>query len=79
MRKKFDKLEVNGKRLHTAIRYGLTQALLHATSIVHKLTMAEIIRKEYNINNDVYRPTPVFTQSGDDRYLNADKMIIKRS
>lgn len=76
---KFDKLEVNGKRLHTAIRYGLTQALLHATSIVHKLTMAEIIRKEYNINNDVYRQIPVFTQSGDDRYLNADKMIIKEA
>ena len=76
---KFDKLEVNGKRLHTAIRYGLTQAFLHATSLVHKITMAEIIRKEYNIKNDIYRPVAVFTQSGDDRYLNADKMIIKQA
>jgi methylaspartate ammonia-lyase len=41
--------------------------------------MAEVIRKEYGIAEKVYKPIPVFTQSGDDRYINADKMIIKEA
>ncbi|MFA5765983.1 MAG: methylaspartate ammonia-lyase, partial [Bacilli bacterium] len=76
---KYDHLQVNGQRLHTAIRYGITQALLKATAITNKLTMAEVIRKEYHIAEKEYLPVPVFTQSGDDRYNNADKMIIKQA
>lgn len=74
---KYDKLIVEGKRLHTAIRYGITQALLSATANAKRITMAEVIRQEYNVDGDVYSPIPVFTQSGDDRHDNADKMIIK--
>lgn len=74
---KYDKLIVEGKRLHTAIRYGLTQALLNACAQASNLTMAEVIRKEYNINEKVYKPVNIFAQTGDDRYINADKMIIK--
>ena len=76
---KYDHLQVNGQRLHTAIRYGITQALLKATAITNKLTMAEVIRKEYHISEKEYFPVAVFTQSGDDRYHNADKMIIKQA
>lgn len=76
---KYDQLVVNGKRLHTAIRYGLTQAFLNATANSLKLTMAEVIRKEYGINDKHYDAVPVFTQSGDDRYSNSDKMIIKEA
>ena len=76
---KYDRMEVNGKRLHTAIRYGITQALLNATATSNRVTMAEVIRKEYNVEGDVYEPIPVFTQSGDDRYDAADKMIIKEA
>ena len=76
---KYDRLVVNGKRLHTAIRYGLTQALLNATANSLHLTMAEVIRKEYGIKDKHYEPVPVFTQSGDDRYNNSDKMIIKEA
>lgn len=72
----FDHLHVNGKRLHTAIRYGITQAILDAVAKSKKLTMAEVIKEEYNTNIDLNR-IPIFTQSGDDRYMNADKMIIK--
>lgn len=36
-----------GNRLHTAIRYGISQALLHATALSHKHTMAEVIAREY--------------------------------
>lgn len=76
---KYDRMLINGVRLHTAVRYGITQALLNATALQHKLTKAEVIRKEYGIIETEYKSIPVFTQSGDDRYLNADKMIIKRA
>lgn len=71
-----DHMQVNGKRLHTAIRYGLTQALLDAASKAKKVTMAEVIKDEYGTEVELQR-IPIFTQSGDDRYNNADKMIIK--
>ncbi|MGL5578798.1 MAG: methylaspartate ammonia-lyase [Fusobacteriaceae bacterium] len=72
----FDSMTVEGKRLHTAIRYGITQALLDATAKANRVTMAEVIQKEYNTGLEVTR-RPIFTQSGDNRYENADKMIIK--
>jgi len=74
----FDKMQINGKRLHTAIRYGVTQAILDAVAKAKKVTMAEIIRDEYNTGVKIDR-VPIFTQSGDDRYANVDKMIIKGS
>ena len=76
---KYDKMLMDGKKLHTAIRYGLTQALLSATAVSQSLTMAEVVRKEYDIKDKVYESVPVFTQSGDDRYANVDKMIIKEA
>ena len=76
---KYDNLVVDGKRLHTAVRYGLTQALLNACAACNHVTMAEIIRKEYGIAEKEYKAVPIFTQSGDDRYVNADKMIIKEA
>lgn len=75
---KVDAMEIDGKRLHTAIRYGLSQALLDAAAKAKKITMAEVIQQEYEIDLDLKR-IPIFTQSGDDRYNNADKMIIKQS
>lgn len=72
----FDHMTVNGQRLHTAIRYGVTQAILDAVAKAKKVTMAEVVREEYNTGVEIKR-IPIFTQSGDDRYINADKMIIK--
>lgn len=72
----FDSMQVEGKRLHTAIRYGITQALLDAVAKVRKVTMAEVIQADYNTGLEITK-RPIFTQSGDDRYMNADKMIIK--
>lgn len=71
-----DTMELNGNRLHTAIRYGLSQAILDAAAKVNKITMAEVIKKEYATDVTIKR-LPLFTQSGDDRKNNADKMIIK--
>lgn len=71
-----DHMTINGKRLHTAIRYGVTQAILDAAAKSNKMTMAEVIKEEYNTGVELRR-IPIFTQSGDDRYNNVDKMIIK--
>ena len=68
----------DGKRLHTAIRYGVTQALLDAVAKSKHKTMAEIVVDEYKTGCPIQR-IPIFTQSGDDRYDNADKMIIKHA
>lgn len=76
---KYDTIEVDGKKLHTAIRYGVTQAILDSCAKVNKTTMAEVVRKEYGVDLPSYEAVNVFTQSGDDRYNNADKMIIKKA
>jgi methylaspartate ammonia-lyase len=67
-----------GKLFHTAIRYGISQAILDASAKSNRLIMAEIISREYGtfVSNE---EIPIFTQTGDDRYTNADKMIIKRA
>ncbi|GAB6158331.1 methylaspartate ammonia-lyase [Desulfotomaculum varum] len=70
--------DARGKRLHTAIRYGVTQALLDAAARVNRCTMAEVVAREYNCRL-VDKPVPIFCQTGDDRYTNADKIIIKRA
>lgn len=72
----FDALEINGKRMHTAIRYGISQALLDAVAKSRKITMAEVVVDEYKTGVKIDR-VPIFAQSGDDRYNNVDKMIIK--
>lgn len=78
MAEEFDALQINGKRLHTAIRYGVTQAILDGVAKSKKITMAEVIQQEYNTGMEI-TPRPIFTQSGDNRYENADKMIIKQA
>lgn len=71
-----DKTVINGKKLHTALRYGITQAILDAVAKAKKITMAEVIKNEYDTKVQ-FEKIPIFTQSGDDRYNNVDKMIIK--
>lgn len=63
--------------LHTAIRYGVTQAILDAVARSKHLTMAEVIVEEYGLELIPER-VKIFAQTGDDRKLNADRMIIKQ-
>jgi methylaspartate ammonia-lyase len=77
MSEEFDALEVNGKPLHTGIRYGVSQAFLHALAQTQRCTMAEVIAAEYGTEISK-APIPVLAQSGDDRYTGADKMILKK-
>ena len=69
-------IQVEGKRLHTAIRYGVSQAILDAVAKATGRLMCEVVADEYGCTVSE-TPIPIFTQSGDDRYANADKMIIK--
>lgn len=69
-------ITVDGKRLHTAIRYGVTQAILDAVARATGRMMCEVVADEYGCTV-TDQPLNIFTQSGDDRYANADKMIIK--
>jgi methylaspartate ammonia-lyase len=67
-----------GKPLHTAIRYGVSQAILDAVARSKGMTMAEVIVAEYDLEL-IPEPVLIFCQSGDDRKMNADRMIIKQA
>ncbi|KAL1914497.1 uncharacterized protein VTP21DRAFT_8211 [Calcarisporiella thermophila] len=72
-----DKLRIDGIQLHTALRYGLTQALLNSTALAMCRTMAEVISEEYGI---LIRLKPIdilaSCHRGDNKQL--DRMILKR-
>jgi methylaspartate ammonia-lyase len=76
--KEIDNFEVGGKRVSAGIRFGLTQALLDAVAKSKSVTMAEVIKDEYQTGIEI-SVVPMHTQSGDDRYSNVDKMILKES
>lgn len=76
MAKHFSELVIEGKPLHSAIRYGLTQALLDARAKALKLMPCEVVCQEYNLPVVAER-VPIFGQTGDNRYDNVDKMILK--
>ncbi len=76
MAKTFSELVIEGRPLHSAIRYGLTQALLDARAKSLKLMPCEVVCSEYGLPIIAQR-VPIFGQTGDDRYNNVDKMILK--
>jgi methylaspartate ammonia-lyase len=63
--------------MHTAIRYGVSQALLGAVATVRSLTMAEVIAQEWDLSLPG-AAVPIHAQSGSERYYNAEKMIARR-
>ena len=65
------------RRLHTAVRYGVSQALLKAVALVRGVTMAEVIAQEWDLPLPD-SPVPIHAQCGADRYAGADKMIARR-
>ncbi|WP_254763545.1 methylaspartate ammonia-lyase [Natrinema marinum] len=71
-----EELEVEGDRLHTAIRYGVSQALLAAAAEAENTTQTDIVADALG-TEPATEPVPVFGQSGDDRYNNTEKMFVK--
>lgn len=74
--KEIENMTIDGERLHSGMRYGITQSILDAVAKKNRLTMAEIICREYNTTPSNTIP-PIFIQSGDDRYIGTDKGIMK--
>ena len=66
-----------GKRLHTAIRYGVSQALLHATALSRKETMTEVIAREYG-STIATAPIPILASCHKDDHGQLDRVILKR-
>ncbi len=74
---KFDREKFDGYQLPASIRYGVTQAILEAVAYEQKLTMCEVVINEYGLKADL-TPVRINAQSGDERYSNVDKMILKK-
>jgi methylaspartate ammonia-lyase len=72
-----DTFEHGGKRLHTAIRYGVSQALLHAAALARKITMAEVIASEYGSTISKER-IPILASCHKDDHGQLDRVILKR-
>jgi methylaspartate ammonia-lyase len=78
MAEEVQNLLVDGAKLHSGVRYGMTQALLDAVAKKNRLTMAEVLAMEYRTRLSD-KIVPIFVQTGDDRYIGADKAIVKRA
>ncbi|NLM17203.1 MAG: methylaspartate ammonia-lyase [Candidatus Riflebacteria bacterium] len=76
MTEKFCAIRVDGKPLHKAIQYGLSMALLDARAKQQFKLPCEVLCEEYGLPI-IPKAVPIFGQTGDDRYDNADKMILK--
>jgi methylaspartate ammonia-lyase len=63
--------------LHTAVRYGVSQALLGAVALARGVTPAEVIAREWDLALPD-APIPIHAQSGSERYHGADKAIARR-
>jgi methylaspartate ammonia-lyase len=72
-----DALEIEGRPLHTAIRYGVSQALLDAAALAHRRLQTEVLCADYGLPR-IAEPVPLFAQCGDERYTAVDRMILKR-
>ena len=64
--------------LGRAVSYGLTQALLDAASHAqgHHL-MGRVVKDEWRIPGPL-TPVPLYAQTGEDRYVGVDKMVLKQ-
>lgn len=64
------------RQLHTAIRYGVSQALFQAAALDTRKTITEIICREWDL--PLPRETvPLHAQCGSNRYRGAEKMIVR--
>ena len=67
----------DGERLHTALRYGITQALLHAAALANRCTIAEIVSREYGCEI-APAPIPILASCHKEDVQMIDRMILKR-
>jgi methylaspartate ammonia-lyase len=73
-----DRMKVKGARLHTALRYGLTQALLNAAALSGKETAAQVIAREYG-STLKDEPVGILASCHRGDALQLDRVIMKRA
>ncbi|WP_323171624.1 methylaspartate ammonia-lyase [Natrialba sp. PRR66] len=73
---RLEEIAIGGSQLHTAIRYGVSQALLAAAAAAESTTRTDVLADALG-TAPATEPVPVFGQSGDDRYTNTEKMFVK--
>lgn len=73
-----DRMEAGGKRLHTSLRYGLTQALLAATALARRESAAEVIAHEYGSKIGT-APVDILASCHRGDALQLDRVIMKRA
>ena len=78
MAEQIDRLIHRGNMLHTALRYGITQALLHAVALVRRVPMAAVIAAEYDCVCAA-APLPILVSSPTGDWQQLDMRILKRS
>lgn len=66
-----------GEALHTALRFGISQALLHAAALANRCTAAEIIAAEYD-TAIATEPVPLLGMCPTPHEFMVEKMIMKR-
>ena len=66
----------DGSLLHTAVRYGVSQAVLAAVARARRTDHGRGDQGRVPHGAPLL-PVPLYAQSGDERYANAEKMILK--
>ncbi len=69
---------IEGARMHTALRYGLSQALLDAAAQARRSTMTEIIAEEWGLTPQTQR-LPILAGALRLDWAQHDRMILKRA
>ncbi|KAI9374019.1 Methylaspartate ammonia-lyase C-terminus-domain-containing protein [Aspergillus egyptiacus] len=69
--------ELGNKKLHTAVRYGLTQALLSATALYWHCTISEVISREWMVDISPH-PVGILSSCHRNDQLQLDRMIMKQ-
>ena len=72
-----DRSEHQGRLLHTALRYGITQALLHAAALASHCTISEIVAREYGCDIAT-APLSILASCHKEDVQMIDRMILKR-
>jgi len=65
------------RRLHTAVRYGVSQAVLKAVALARGVTMAEVIAEEWGLPPPG-DPVPIHGRCGVDWHDGAEKLVLRR-
>lgn len=69
--------ELQNRRLHTAVQYGLSQALLSATALLNRSTPAEVISREWG-TIITHQPIDILASCHRNDQLQLDRMIMKQ-